>query len=127
MHLELARDRQRHGSIEESIAHTLKLGRVTMNEIDLDDLMLKQSVMRSIDHLSKDILKGYLPPRLPGSWNDPETEAVDMATLMEEFKERAFWVAETGVLIICASVGDDYHLIQVPKGSWIVRDPGVCH
>lgn len=123
MRLELARDRQRHGSIEESIAQTLKLGRVTMNEIDLDDLMLKQSVMRSIDLMSKDILKGYLPAGAAGSWSDP----AEMAAILEEFRERAFWVAETGLLIICASVGDDYHLIQVPKGFWIVRDPGVCH
>lgn len=103
--------------LEQAIAAKLSLNSAQVHEIDFEDLMLKQSVMKTIGSMAGELLRRFMG------------ESADVSALTAVapmVKERAYWIEETKELVLAVIVGDETHLIQVPKDAWTVTERS-CH
>jgi len=89
----------------------LDLGGSHLVQIDFDDVVLTRETWSALGRIAWKILDKYIA--------GPKTqEAVDR--VLDYFQEAAFWVEETGELVLCVSFGEEDNFIKIPEGRWEV-------
>jgi len=82
------------------IATSLGLAGKALNEVDIDDLSVSESVMQTLEDISAGIIR-----------KDPEAEA----------GLKAFWIEKSDELVLCAASEGNLHLVRVPGTHWAVK------
>jgi len=84
------------------IADSLGLGEVAMNEVDLDDIAVSDTILRTLYHAADSMTPGFAHP--------------GDAPLVS-----AYWIDDTRELVLCAASLAGLHLVRVPAKSWTLK------
>ncbi|WP_243439871.1 hypothetical protein [Fundidesulfovibrio soli] len=82
------------------IATSLGLAGGTLNEVDIDDLSVSDTVMETLEDISANIIS-----------KNPEAEA----------GLKAYWIEKSDELVLCAASEGNLHLVRVPGSHWAVK------
>ena len=84
------------------IADCLGVGEIAMNEVDLDDIAVSDTVLQNL----------Y---RTVGNFTSGWPSADDMPLVS------AYWIDDTKELVLCAASLGGLHLVRVPEKSWTLK------
>ena len=95
------------------IVEELELGRATVHELAMEDVVISEDAWRTVGRIAMMIMRNHVghPSAVPGC----------AGPMLRDLTEEVYWVEETRHLVFRIEYGDDVHLIQVPPSHWMVK------
>ena len=95
------------------IVEELELGRATVHELAMEDVLITEDAWRTIGRIAMMIMQRHV--------THPTAVSGCVGPMLKELSEEVYWVEETRQLVFRVEYGGDVHLIQVPASHWTVK------